>query len=72
MKNRDGLLHVTGRSIFTGDIPEPAGTLHAHVFTSSCAHGRITRLDTQAALEMPGSAAYSPGRTSRERTRLEM
>ncbi len=54
MKNSEGLLHVRGRSIFTGDIPEPAGTLHAHVFTSPCAHGRITRLDTSAASEMPG------------------
>ncbi len=54
MKHFDAELHVKGKSMFVGDIPEPEGTLHAAVFTSSCAHGKILSLDTSEAEAFPG------------------
>lgn len=54
MKHFDAMLHVKGKSIFTGDIPEPEGTLHAAVFTSSCAHGKVLSLNTSEAEALPG------------------
>lgn len=54
MKHFDAILHVKGRSIFVGDIPEPEGTLHAAVFTSPCAHGNVLSLNTSEAGSMPG------------------
>ncbi|MCK5785136.1 MAG: molybdopterin-dependent oxidoreductase [Candidatus Sabulitectum sp.] len=54
MKHFDAMLHVKGISIFTGDIPEPDGTLHAAVFTSPCAHGKILSLNASNAAAMAG------------------
>ncbi len=54
MKHFDAKLHVKGKSIFTADIPEPAGTLHAAVFTSPCAHGNILSINTSVAADLPG------------------
>ncbi|MCK5131370.1 MAG: molybdopterin-dependent oxidoreductase [Candidatus Sabulitectum sp.] len=54
MKHFDAMLHVKGKSIFTGDIPEPEGTLHAAVFTSSCAHGKVLSVNTSEAEALPG------------------
>jgi xanthine dehydrogenase large subunit len=45
MKNIDSEGHVTGKSVFLDDIPEIKGTLHAVVFASSVAHGKILRCD---------------------------
>ncbi len=54
MKHFDARLHVTGESRFTADIPEPEGMLHASVFFSPSAHGRIVSLNTSEAERMPG------------------
>jgi xanthine dehydrogenase large subunit len=56
MKHFDALLHVKGKSLFTADIPEPAGTLHAAVFTSPVAHGKIRSLIISRAEALPGVA----------------
>ncbi len=66
MKHFDAKLHVKGKSIFTGDIPEPEGTLHAAVFTSPSAHGKIVSLDVSTAEKLSGvikviTAEHIPG-----------
>lgn len=57
MKNIDSYTHVRGESVYLDDIPELAGTLHAAVFGSPFAHGRITRIDYSEAEKMPGVIA---------------
>lgn len=54
MKNIDSISHVKGRSVYVDDIPERAGTLHAVVFHSPCAHGIIKGLDVSEALNNNG------------------
>ena len=54
MKHFDALLHITGKSIFTADIPEPSGTLHAVVLCSTIAHGEILSIDTSVAGKIDG------------------
>ena len=54
MKNIDSYTHVRGESIYLDDIPELTGTLHAAVFGSPVAHGKITRLDLSEAEKVPG------------------
>ncbi|MCP4220797.1 MAG: molybdopterin-dependent oxidoreductase [bacterium] len=54
MKNIDTPIHARGESVFLDDIQEPEGLLHAAVFTSPSAHGKIKRLDIQKAGELPG------------------
>jgi len=54
MKNIDSIGHVTGRSVFLDDIPVISGTLHAVVFASGIAHGRIKVLDLSSALALQG------------------
>ncbi len=59
--------HVTGTALYTDDLPEPPGLLHAYVLLSPRAHARIKRIDTAAAAEAPGvaaivTAAEIPGR----------
>jgi aerobic carbon-monoxide dehydrogenase large subunit len=44
---------LLGQGQFADDY-EPAGVLHAAIFRSSVAHGRITGLDAAAALRLPG------------------
>ncbi|OQW91935.1 MAG: xanthine dehydrogenase [Thiotrichaceae bacterium IS1] len=66
MKNIDTFLHVKGESQFTDDIMVPAGVLHAAVFSSPMAHGKITRLDLEKARQLDGvysilTAADIPG-----------
>jgi len=58
----DALLHVRGEACFVGDIAPPLGTLHAAVFTSPIAHGRIVKLDSASALAFPGVAAVLTAR----------
>ncbi len=53
--------HVTGRAEYTDDIPEPAGTLHAYLGLSECAHGRVTRLDLDAVRAAPGVVGVLTG-----------
>jgi len=64
--SNEALLHATGRSRYLDDLPLPAGTLHAAVFVSPLAHGRLRLLKMEAAYAMPGvvlvaSAADIPG-----------
>lgn len=66
MIHPDSYHHVRGESIFTADLAEPAGTLHAAVFASPLAHGRIRNLDLDPARNAPGvvgvfAAADVPG-----------
>ncbi len=69
-KNADGLAvvhqplahdsaikHVTGRAVYIDDMLEPAGVVHVYVGTSSCAHGRIKRLQLDAVRACPGVVA---------------
>jgi len=52
MKHIDAHLHVRGASQFVDDVPPPAGMLHAAVFFSPIAHGKIINLDVSPAREM--------------------
>ena len=52
--NLDAFNHVRGQSIYVDDLPEYAGTLHAKVFYSPIAHGRIRQLDLEAAAQLEG------------------
>ncbi len=54
MKNIDSFTHVRGESVYLDDIPEISGTLHAAVFGSPIAHGKITELNISEAEKMPG------------------
>ncbi len=62
----DMALHVRGESRYVDDLTPPAGALHAAVFPSPAAHGRIRRLDLSKARTRPGvrgafAAADIPG-----------
>ncbi len=54
LPNLDSYSHVRGQSIYVDDIPVRSGTLHAAVFASSEAHGKINHLDISAAQNEPG------------------
>lgn len=56
MQHCDSRLHVTGLSHYVDDVPPPAGMLHAAVFGSPVAHGKVRRLDLEAARAMDGVA----------------
>lgn len=47
------MLHVTGEAVYTDDILEPAGCLHAYVLKSPHAHARIKKIDTSRC-HLPG------------------
>lgn len=49
--------HVTGRSQFTDDFPEPAGMLHGAVFFSDWTAGRVISTDTSDAKALAGVEA---------------
>lgn len=58
--------HVTGRAIYTDDIPEPAGTLHAYLGCATETHAHIRAMDLDAVRTFPGvidvlTAADIPG-----------
>ncbi len=57
MKNTDMKMHVRGRSLFIDDIPTPENLLHAVLFTSPVAAGRIKRLDVAGARKAKNVAA---------------
>lgn len=50
-------LHVAGKSEFIDDIPARAGELYVEVVMSKVAHGKIKRIDSKAALALPGVVA---------------
>jgi xanthine dehydrogenase large subunit len=52
-------LHVSGRALYTDDIPLPANTLHAAFGLSSIAHGRIRAMDLAPVLAFPGVVAVA-------------
>lgn len=59
--------HTRGEAIFVDDIPEPTNVLHAAVFVSSIAHGKIKKLNIEKAEQAPGvvkvlTAKDIPGR----------
>ncbi len=54
MKNKDSYGHVRGESVFVDDINVREGTLHALVFDSPTAHGKITSVDYSQALALEG------------------
>ncbi|WP_207456418.1 xanthine dehydrogenase family protein molybdopterin-binding subunit [Azospirillum sp. SYSU D00513] len=49
----DGRLKVTGAAKYAGEFNVP-GLLHGYIVSSTIAKGRITRIDTSAALKVPG------------------
>ncbi|MGI3170929.1 xanthine dehydrogenase family protein molybdopterin-binding subunit [Pseudooceanicola sp. C21-150M6] len=53
MTRRDGIAKVTGTATYAADN-RPEGLLHAVIATASIARGRVTALDTAAALAHPG------------------
>lgn len=57
MRHLDSALHVTGRSRYVDDVPPPQGMLHAAVFGSPSAHGKVVGLDLEGALVSPGVKA---------------
>ena len=52
--HESGMLHVTGAAHYVDDLPEPAGLLHCWIVASEIASGRILKVDTHTAAEMPG------------------
>lgn len=57
MQNVDADFHVKGESVFIDDMFTHERLLHAVVFGSPVAHGRILSLDYQKALAAPGVVA---------------
>ncbi len=49
--------HVSGEAVYTDDIAELPGTLHAYVLMSPRAHARIKAIDVSAVAAAPGVAA---------------
>ena len=54
MKNTDTYRHLRGESVYLDDIPEISGTLHALVYDSPLAHGKIKKIDFSKAEQLPG------------------
>src|SRR5215470_17730565 len=52
-------LHVSGRALYTDDIPLPSDTLHAAFGLSSIAHGRIRTMDLAPVQAFPGVFAVA-------------
>ena len=50
-------LHVTGEAVYTDDIPEVRGTLHAAIGMSERAHARIKSIDLTRVRAAPGVVA---------------
>ncbi|TKC91571.1 xanthine dehydrogenase molybdopterin binding subunit [Trinickia terrae] len=57
LPHESATLHVSGEAIYTDDIPELAGTLHAALGLSRHAHARIASLDLTAVRNAPGVVA---------------
>ncbi len=52
-KNIDSHSHVRGESVYVDDIPVREGTLHAAIFSSPIAHGKIKSLNLEKAKAYP-------------------
>ncbi|WP_426338361.1 xanthine dehydrogenase molybdopterin binding subunit [Pseudoduganella sp. S-14] len=55
--HESAILHVLGEAVYTNDIPEAQGTLHAALGLSAKAHARILSLNLEPVKAMPGVAA---------------
>lgn len=53
MDRVDGVSKVTGQARYAGEYPED-GLLYGSVVSSTIAHGRVLRIDSAAALKVPG------------------
>ena len=54
MNNIDSIGHVTGKSVYLDDIPVQKGILHAVIFGSPAAHGKIIHSDFSHASAIEG------------------
>jgi xanthine dehydrogenase large subunit len=54
MNSLDSSAHATGRSQYLDDIPVLKNSLYGVIYSSSSAHGKITRLDISVAESLPG------------------
>src|ERR1700753_2664269 len=52
-------LHVSGRALYTDDIPLPRNALHAAFGLSTIAHGRIRSMDLASVQAFPGVVAIA-------------
>jgi CO/xanthine dehydrogenase Mo-binding subunit len=50
----DAVPKVTGRAIYTEDLPLPPGTLYGAILRSPYAHARLVAIDAQQAERLPG------------------
>jgi len=50
-------LHVTGEALYTDDLPEPVGLLHAAIGMSARAHARLLSVDLAPVQNAPGVKA---------------
>ena len=57
IRHDSGHLHVTGEAIYTDDIPEVRGMLHAAIGLSERAHARIKSIDLTKVRAAPGVVA---------------
>jgi xanthine dehydrogenase large subunit len=55
--HESAILHVLGEAVYTDDIPEAQGTLHAALGLSAKAHARIVSLNLEPVKAMPGVVA---------------
>ncbi|MEE8583625.1 MAG: xanthine dehydrogenase, partial [Acidobacteriota bacterium] len=62
MQRIDSALHVRGEAEFVDDFPQPEGLLHAAVFASPAACGRVRRLSCEAARLAEGVEAVLTAR----------
>lgn len=69
-KHVDAPLHVRGESEYLDDLPPPLGMLHAQVFGSPAAHGRVKALDVSAARAAEGVVAVLTARDIPGQNRL--
>src|SRR5262245_59755539 len=56
----DGVDKVTGRAVYGADL-QLAGMIHGRILRSPIAHGRIKKIDTTKARELPGVEAVATG-----------
>src|SRR5579859_3497611 len=63
-RRQDGADKVTGRTRYAGDLAV-AGLLHARLVLSPYAHAHIVKIDTSAALAVPGVKAVYTSETLR-------
>jgi len=55
--HESAILHVLGEAVYTDDIPEAQGTLHAALGLSAKAHARILSVNLEPVKAMPGVVA---------------